>query len=148
MIHVGIENQRCEIVFLPSPTQALEIDHVNFAILDHQVLRLEIAMNEMLMRRTKRLCHFDERFVFFKSDRAFLEEILDEVIEEIFLLPAIEIGIEGWHQFQVFRDFGEKQAVDLFQCGAVKRQAFFEWLVFHRMQIDIAEVFDQRDVVL
>ena len=69
------------------------------------------------------------------------------MLEEILLLPPIELRIEWRHQMEILRRLGVKQAVHLLECRAIERQAFRERTVFQRMQIGIAEILHQRDAV-
>lgn len=148
MIHVRIENEGCEVVFLASTAETLKVDHVELVVLDKEVLRLEVSMNQVLVGGTEAFGHFYKCFVFLKYDRAFLEEILDEVVEEVFLLPAIEVCIEGRHELEILRYACVKEAIDLLKSGSVEGEAFLEWNVFHGEQVGIAEVFDESDAVL
>ncbi len=64
------------------------------------------------------------------------------------MFPAVEVGIEGWHEFEVGGDAGEEEFIDLFEGGAVVGDAFLEGEVFEGEEVGIAEVFDEGDVVL
>lgn len=114
VVHVGIKDEGGEVVFLASAAQALEVDEIDFVVFDHEVLRLEIAMDEMFVGGAEGFGDFEEGVVFLQGIWVFFEVVFDEVIEEVALLPAVEVGIEGGHEFEVGGCAGEKELVDLF----------------------------------
>ena len=130
MIEIGIENQRREIVLLATATQALEIDHPNFVILHQQVLRLEVAMDKVPRGGSEAFRKRAENGIFAQRFGIQAEVVLDEVFEEILLLPAIEPRVEGRHEMKVLRGLCVEEPVDLLEGRAVKREARGEGLVF------------------
>lgn len=75
--------------------------------------------------------HFGKGLIFFERDGTFFEEIFDEVVKEIFLLPAVEIGVEGRHEFEILWNACIEEAIHLLEGGAVEREALLERGVLH-----------------
>ena len=72
-----------------------------FAVLDEQVLGLEIAVDEMAGDGSQALRQIGELRVFPQCGGVLTEEILHEIVEEILLLPAVELRVEGRHQVEI-----------------------------------------------
>ena len=131
VVHVGVENERGQVVFLAAPAEALEVDEVGLAVFDHDVLRLEIAMDQVAGGGSEAFGELGEYRVCPQGGGVLSEVFLDEEFEEILLFPAVEFLIEGREEFQILGRAGIEQAVDLVHGRAVDWQAVLEGLVLH-----------------
>jgi len=67
VVHVRIEVQGCEVVFLTAGAQALEVDEPDLVILDEKILGLEIPVHEMPRAGAKAVRQLGEDRVFAQS---------------------------------------------------------------------------------
>ncbi len=49
VVHVGVEDEGGEVVFLATAAESLEVDEEDLVVLDHEVLRLEVTMDEVFV---------------------------------------------------------------------------------------------------
>ena len=47
VVHVGIVEEGCEVVFLVAEAHALEVDEPGLVVVDEDILRLEVAVDEV-----------------------------------------------------------------------------------------------------
>lgn len=146
VVHVGVVNQGGEIVFLSTHTQALKIDQEGGVVVEHEVLRLEIAMHHMRCRGPKTFGQGKEDGVVRQFGGILAEVCFDKVLEKVFLFPAIEWLVKGGLEFEVLGRSGVEQLVELFEGGAVVGFAFFEGGVFETEEILIAQIFNESDL--
>ena len=98
---VGIAEERCEVVEGASGAQPLKIDQDRFAVADHHVLRLKIAVDENKRRceqPTGQLRKFRLQGFILCGREVNLADVPDAVLPEVVPLPPVEIRIEAGHQ--------------------------------------------------
>jgi len=146
MVHVGIVKEGGEVVFLAAHAEALEVDDEGLAIVKHQVLGLEVAMNHVGRGGAETFCQAKEDGVFAESGRVFPEVRFDEILKKVFLFRAVEWFVEDGLEFEILRRAGVEKCFELFEGGAIVGLAIFERGVLEAEEIMIAEILDERDV--
>ena len=135
MVDVGIVEKRGEIVFLTSHAEALEVDDIRFALMEHEVLRLEVAVNHVWGRGAEAFSQAEEDRVFTELGSIFAKVSFDEMFEEIFLFPAVEWLVKDGLEFEIFGGTSVEKLVELFEGGTVVRLAFFERGIFEGEEV-------------
>ena len=116
VIQVWVVEERGEVVLLTAQAQALEVDEPRLAFVEDDVLRLEVAVDEVAVRRAEVLAELDEMRVVAQRGAVEAEVSFHEVVDEVFLLPLVGLRREGGREFEVFGRTGVEQAVELFEA--------------------------------
>ena len=128
-----------------SVAHPLKVDEVSPPVASHDVLRLEIAMDEDARQGGQQLGNFAKPpAIRLGEERGIGFEIaLGAVFEEVVLLPPVEVGIERVLEPGT-RAIGARsrvQANDLFEGAVVQRAADGPRFVPEMPEIDFAQVF-------
>tara|TARA_Y100000814_G_scaffold50857_1_gene31530 strand:+ start:189 stop:680 length:492 start_codon:yes stop_codon:yes gene_type:complete len=103
VIEVGIIQEGGQIVLLPPEAKALEVDKPGFFAVEDDVLGLEVSMDEVAVGGPEIPAQGDE-FIVIAQRRAIEAEVfLDEIVDEVVLLPLICLRAEGGREFKVLR---------------------------------------------
>lgn len=130
VIHVGVVEEGGEVIFLAAHTEALEVDDVDLVAVKHEVFRLEVAVHHVGGGGAETFGEAEEDGVFAEFGGVLAEVGFDEVLEEVFLLPAVEGFVEKGLEIEVLWRASVEELVELFEGGAVVGLAFFEGGVF------------------
>ena len=99
VVHVGIVEEGGEVVFLTPHAESLEVDDVGLVILQHEVLRLEITMNHVGSGGPEAFGKAKKKRVSAEFGSVLAKVGFDEMLEEVFLLPAVERFVENGLEF-------------------------------------------------
>jgi len=113
---------------------------------NEDVLGLEIPVDHVGSGGSEALAQGGEGGIVTQRLRVFAKVGLDEVLEEVFLLPVVEGLVEDGLEIEIFWRAGVEELVELLEDGAVNGLADFEGLVLQAGEINIAKVLDEGDV--
>jgi hypothetical protein len=151
---IRITEERAKIIEGISKTHSLKIDEKGFPVTDHQILRLEIPVNETSDRseepfcQTRKLCLELPLELWPKFDPA---NISDKMISEVIPLPPIEIRAETLRESHTLEReilFGKGvKSVGNVKCLLVKSSSVFPRVSSERPEVCIAEVLRDDETV-
>jgi len=102
VVEVRVEDKRRKIVFLATITETLEINEPNFLVFYHQILWLEVPMNQIMCLIAKVSRKVSKCNIFPKQISIHSEESFHHESEKILLFPVIEVCIERRHELEFF----------------------------------------------
>ena len=146
VVHVGIVEEGGEVVFLVAHTHSLEVDEPGLVVVQEDVLRLEVAVDESALDGAEAFAEGGEDGAVAEFGPVHAEVLFDEVIDEVVLLPVVGFLGEGGHHLEVFGGLGVGEFVKLFEDAAVVGFAFFPGGVLEGEEVRFAEVFDEGEV--
>jgi len=146
VLHVWIVEQGGEVVFLAAHAEALEVDEIGLAVVEHEVLGLEVTVNHVRSGGAEALGEAEENGVFTKRGRVFFEVSLDKVLEEILLLPAVERFVKDGLKIEVFWRAGVEEFIELLEGGTVVWLAGLEWFAFQAEEVLVSEILNEGDL--
>jgi len=146
VIHIGIVEEGGQVVFLAAHAKSLKVDHKCLAVLEEEILRLEIAVNHVGRGGAEALAKSGQGGVVAESFRVFSKMSADVVLEEVILLPMVKWFVENRLEFEVLWWASVKKCVELLKGGTVKGLTVLEGTVLHREEVGIAQILDEGNL--
>ena len=146
VVHVGIVEEGGEVVFLVAEAHALEVDEPGLAVVEEDVLGLEVAVDEATLHGTEAFAEGGELGVFAERVAVEVEVFLDEVLDKVVLLPEVGFLGEGGHEFEAIGDLEVNEFLELLEDAAVVGFAFGPGGVLEGKEVVAAEVLDEGEV--
>ncbi len=103
-------------------------------------------MDEVAMGCSQIFAESGKFFVVSESCPVEAKVPLNKVIDEVVLLPRVDLGTEWRRELEISGQTDVKEPIQLFERTPVIRFSHFPWVIGQRKQIFLAKVLDQSDM--